>query len=115
MVRLDRITMQGFKSFAGKVTIPLPEGFNIIAGPNGSGKSARWDTEVLLNNGDLKPIGDIVESALKASKIQKKLDDGIYTTENPDNIKTFGLDPEQMKVVEKNISAFIKREGEKYL
>jgi len=39
MVRLDRITMQGFKSFANRITIPFPSGFNTICGPNGSGKS----------------------------------------------------------------------------
>jgi len=39
MVRLDRITMQGFKSFANKTTVPFPRGFNVVCGPNGSGKS----------------------------------------------------------------------------
>ncbi|MFH0949221.1 MAG: LAGLIDADG family homing endonuclease, partial [Candidatus Aenigmatarchaeota archaeon] len=114
MVRLDRITMFGFKSFANRTTIPFPVGLNVICGPNGSGKSARWDTEVILNNGDVRPIGEIVENALKVGS-KKELDDGIYTTENPDNIKTFGLDPQTMKIVEKNISAFIKRKGEKHL
>src|SRR3989338_43637 len=48
MIRLDRITMNGFKSFAGKVTIPLPEGFNVIAGPNGSGKSNCIDALIFI-------------------------------------------------------------------
>ena len=39
MVRVDRITMRGFKSFPDKITIPFPTGFTVIAGPNGSGKS----------------------------------------------------------------------------
>ncbi|MFH1630784.1 MAG: chromosome segregation SMC family protein [Candidatus Aenigmatarchaeota archaeon] len=39
MVRLDKLIMQNFKSFSGKVTIPFPSGFVVIAGANGSGKS----------------------------------------------------------------------------
>lgn len=39
MVRLDRITLNNFKSFAGRITIPFPAGFNAVAGANGSGKS----------------------------------------------------------------------------
>src|SRR3990167_478206 len=104
MVRLDSITMQGFKSFANRITIPFPSGFNTICGPNGSGKSTRWDTEVILDTGEIKPIGEIVENALEKSKLHVKLDDGIFTPENPDNIRTYGLDPEGMKVVKKDIS-----------
>lgn len=36
---ITKLTMQGFKSFNKKVSIPLMNGFNIICGPNGSGKS----------------------------------------------------------------------------
>ncbi|MCD6367637.1 MAG: AAA family ATPase [Candidatus Aenigmarchaeota archaeon] len=39
MVRIERISMQGFKSFANKVVVPLLPGLNVISGPNGSGKS----------------------------------------------------------------------------
>ncbi len=36
---ITKITLQGFKSFNKRVSIPLLSGFNIICGPNGSGKS----------------------------------------------------------------------------
>ncbi len=36
---ISRITLQGFKSFNRKTTIPFLSGFNIICGPNGTGKS----------------------------------------------------------------------------
>ncbi|MEM7817021.1 MAG: AAA family ATPase, partial [Candidatus Aenigmatarchaeota archaeon] len=39
MTRINRLTLQAFKSFADKVTIPFPTGFTVICGPNGSGKS----------------------------------------------------------------------------
>ncbi len=37
--KINRITMQGFKSFNKKVSVPFMEGFNVVCGPNGVGKS----------------------------------------------------------------------------
>ncbi len=39
MTRINRLVLQGFKSFADRVAIDFPSGFNVIVGPNGSGKS----------------------------------------------------------------------------
>jgi chromosome segregation protein len=36
---INRITMQGFKSFNRRISIPLMKGFNVFCGPNGVGKS----------------------------------------------------------------------------
>ena len=36
---ITRVTMQGFKSFNKRVSVPLMRGFNIFCGPNGVGKS----------------------------------------------------------------------------
>lgn len=44
MVRLERIVIQGFKSFKRKTSIPFPGGFSVITGPNGSGKSNIGDS-----------------------------------------------------------------------
>ena len=39
MVRIEKLVLHGFKSFAGKTTLLFPSNFNVICGPNGSGKS----------------------------------------------------------------------------
>jgi chromosome segregation protein len=39
MTPLNRIVIQGFKSFKRKTSIPIPCGFSIFTGPNGSGKT----------------------------------------------------------------------------
>ena len=69
MVRLDRITMQGFKSFANRITIPFPSGFNTICGPNGSGKSNVID-------GLLFVLGTTSARSIRAMKLQNLLFNG---------------------------------------
>jgi chromosome segregation protein len=115
MTYITRLTLQGFKSFNKKVSIPFVNGLNIICGPNGSGKSLWYNDEVILTNGEIKPIGEIVEERLKNARIIQKLEDGILTFENPENLKVLGLDLKTMKIKEKTIAAFIKRKGEKKL
>jgi len=39
MTKINRLTIQGFKSFAHKTDVPFDNKFNCILGPNGSGKS----------------------------------------------------------------------------
>jgi chromosome segregation protein len=39
MVKIEKLVVQGFKSFKRKASIPFPTGFSVITGPNGSGKS----------------------------------------------------------------------------
>ncbi len=69
MVRLDRITMQGFKSFANRVTIPFPSGFNSVCGPNGSGKSNIID-------GLLFVLGTTSARSIRAQKLQNLIFNG---------------------------------------
>ena len=109
--RITKMTMSGFKSFAKHTEMLFGEKFNCVLGPNGAGKSTKYDTEILLSSGEIKPIGEIVEESLEKSDRIGKLDDGVFTPDNPLNLQTWGIDPKSMKVVSKNISAFIKREG----
>lgn len=39
MVKIEKIVIQGFKSFKRKTSIPIHEGFSVITGPNGVGKT----------------------------------------------------------------------------
>jgi intein/homing endonuclease len=112
---ITRIVLQGFKSFNKKVAIPFLPGFNVICGPNGSGKTVSGDTEILLANGDLKPIKEIVEERLSSASKIENFEDGTLTYENPENLEVLGLNPETMKIERKKILAFIRRKGDKDL
>ena len=69
MVRLDRITMQGFKSFANRITIPFPAGYNCICGPNGSGKSNIIDGLMFV-------LGTTSARSIRAQKLQNLIFNG---------------------------------------
>ena len=69
MVRLDRITMQGFKSFAGRVAVPFPAGFNVVCGPNGSGKSNIVDALTFV-------LGTASARSIRAQKLQNLIFNG---------------------------------------
>ncbi len=69
MVRLDRITMNGFKSFAQRVTVPFPSGFNCVCGPNGSGKSNIVDAIMFV-------LGTSSARSIRAAKLQNLIFNG---------------------------------------
>lgn len=69
MVRLNRITMQGFKSFSSKTTIPFPEGFNVVCGPNGSGKSNIIDALMFV-------LGTSSAKSIRAQRLENLIFNG---------------------------------------
>jgi chromosome segregation protein len=69
MTKLDRIVMQGFKSFASKVVLPLPGGFTAVAGPNGSGKSNIVDAVTFV-------LGTTSARHIRAHKLQNLIFNG---------------------------------------
>ncbi|MBI4919068.1 AAA family ATPase, partial [archaeon] len=115
MTKINRLVMNGFKSFAKHTELVFSDDFSVIIGPNGSGKSTRADTKVILSDGRVRKIGDLVDSALSSSKNLIALDDGVFTLENNKRLKILSLDPESMSLVEKPIKAFIRRDGEPHL
>lgn len=62
-MRLKRLTLHGFKTFADKTEIEFAEGVTAIVGPNGSGKSNLLDALVWC-------LGEQKSSALRASRAQ---------------------------------------------
>ncbi|HLC81312.1 MAG TPA: chromosome segregation protein SMC [Candidatus Nanoarchaeia archaeon] len=61
MTKINRITIQGFKSFAHKTEIQFNDQFNCILGPNGSGKSNIGDALCFV-------LGRISAKSLRAEK-----------------------------------------------
>jgi len=64
MVRLEKIVIQGFKSFKRNVSINFPSGFSVITGPNGSGKSNVGDSISFV-------IGRASSRVMRAKKAQE--------------------------------------------
>src|SRR3989338_4009305 len=115
MPRITKLEMQGFKSFAKKTQILFPSNFSIIAGPNGSGKCLSGESKIILSDGRMEEIGDIVEAEISKSSNIEKIDDGFISHENAGGIKVISLDPETLKLEERKVSAFAKRSAPEFL
>lgn len=61
MIKLNRLVIQGFKSFKRKTSIPIPPGFSVFTGPNGSGKSNIADAFIYV-------LGKTSAKSLRANK-----------------------------------------------
>ncbi|MBI2675327.1 MAG: AAA family ATPase [Candidatus Aenigmarchaeota archaeon] len=61
MVKLNKIVVQGFKSFRRKSAIPIQPGFSVFTGPNGSGKTNVADAILFV-------LGKIPAKSLRAAK-----------------------------------------------
>lgn len=62
MVRIEKLEMQGFKSFAKKTVVTFPSNFSVVCGPNGSGKSNILDAIVFV-------LGRTSAKAIRADKM----------------------------------------------
>jgi chromosome segregation protein len=69
MVKLDRLVLQGFKSFAAKTELPMPGGFIAVCGANGSGKSNIADSLTFV-------MGIQSARAVRAQKLQNLIFNG---------------------------------------
>ncbi len=69
MVKIKKLEMQGFKSFATKTEIPIPSGFNCICGPNGSGKSNVVDAITFV-------LGTLSTKQIRAGKLEELIFSG---------------------------------------
>jgi len=62
--RINKISIQGFKSFRKRVSVPLFSGFNIFCGPNGVGKSNILDAISFV-------LGGTSTKALRAGRLHE--------------------------------------------
>ena len=66
---LTQVEMENFKSFGGKISVPLMEGFTAITGPNGSGKSNIADAILFV-------LGPRSSKAVRAGRLTDLIFDG---------------------------------------
>ncbi len=69
MVRIDKIEMQGFKSFSKKTQVLFPSNFSVICGPNGSGKSNVLDALCFV-------LGRVSAKSLRADRMLEMIFNG---------------------------------------
>ena len=68
-MHLKQVEMENFKSFGGKVSVPLMEGYTAVTGPNGSGKSNITDAILFV-------LGPKSPKAVRAGRLTDLIFDG---------------------------------------
>ncbi len=68
-MHLKEVDMENFKSFGGKVSVPLMEGYTAVTGPNGSGKSNITDAILFV-------LGPKSPKAVRAGRLTDLIFDG---------------------------------------
>ncbi|MBI4451377.1 chromosome segregation protein SMC [Candidatus Woesearchaeota archaeon] len=111
--RINKLILDGFKSFGRRTELVFLDGFNCVIGANGSGKSCAPDTQVLLSDGTVVAIGDLVESHLHDNELVE-MEDGVYSI-NCTPLSVLTLNPETMKIETQPIAAFVRRQGDPVL
>ncbi len=106
-MHIKSLTLKNFKSFKN-TTVEFNTGYNCIVGPNGSGKCLKGDSAVLLSDGSIRTIKDIVETSLSNGELSE-IDDGKLTIQNPENLGVFSINTTTGKIEIKKIQAFVKR------
>ncbi len=69
MVHIDKLEMQGFKSFTHKTIMLFPSNFTVVCGPNGSGKSNVMDSICFV-------LGRTSAKTLRADRMVKMISTG---------------------------------------
>ncbi len=63
-MRLTSLSLQGFKSFPEKTTLPFGEGMTVVVGPNGSGKSNIADAVRFV-------LGEVSSRTMRAERMEE--------------------------------------------
>src|SRR5207237_134360 len=105
---LKTLTLTGFKSFVGRTHLEFAPGITAIIGPNGSGKCLAYASLVTLADGSVRPIGEIVDEALEGGDVET-IDDGFIARHTPRPVEIVSLDPVDLTLQARTVSAFVKR------
>ncbi|MGH7393346.1 MAG: LAGLIDADG family homing endonuclease, partial [Candidatus Rokuibacteriota bacterium] len=112
-MRLESITLHGFKSFSERTEVEVLPGITCIVGPNGCGKCLEGSSLVTLADGRQVPIGVLVEDALREGPVHR-LDDGVVGSGRTD-VQILTLDPVTLKLQPRRVDAFIQRTAPPFL
>lgn len=101
---ITKLTLQGFKSFNRKISIPFLPGFNVITGPNGSGKSNLADSiSFVLGRVSAKSLraGRLKELIFHGSQKKRPAEQASVTVYFDNSNGAFPLDTKEVSITRK--------------
>lgn len=104
MTLINRLILQGFKSFNRKTSIPLVKGFNIVTGPNGSGKSNLIDAVCfVLGRTSAKSMraDRLYELIFHGNRLKKSADYAAATLYLDNSKKVFPFEESEISITRK--------------
>ncbi|MBN1940914.1 MAG: hypothetical protein JW772_01905 [Candidatus Diapherotrites archaeon] len=111
---ITKVSLENWRTHA-KSDFEFGRGTNVLVGAMGAGKSLPYTELALVKEGNIwkkQPIGEIVERSLKKSgKKEKRGNGAISTNENPFSIKVQTINPNTLKMEERQVSSFIKHKA----
>ncbi|MBI2203406.1 MAG: hypothetical protein HYU41_06090, partial [Candidatus Rokubacteria bacterium] len=114
LMRLEQIVLHGFKSFGEKTVVKVLPGITAIVGPNGCGKCVLGDSRVVLADGRVLPIRDLVDPAVERGRVIERFDDGVaaFDASAPEILS---LNPVTLRLEPRPIQACIRRTAPDFL
>ncbi|MGH7313285.1 MAG: LAGLIDADG family homing endonuclease, partial [Candidatus Rokuibacteriota bacterium] len=114
-MRLESVTLNGFKSFGERTEIKVLPGITAIVGPNGCGKCLAGDTLILLADGRRATIRDLVERGIQEAELIQHFDDGCAAVPSNSGVEVLSLNPVTLRLEPRPVEAFIRRTAPPFL
>ncbi len=108
-MRLKKLELDGYKSFARKQVLEFNSPITAIVGPNGSGKCVVGSTKIPLKSGKMVTIKELFDQAHRGAQQIEYYNDGMAVLPSKTQPKVVSLNLKTQKLEWLPVQAFVRR------